>query len=251
MALAPSPSFIDTDPVVYRTFSPGEQNNMLLESCSERPEHPPTSTGIVTNSPRGPTNSSHPGTRKCSTLQTKLDSLPAELIDQILSYLVYPRGHLPGLTEAQSAYDFPAQSRSAIKAAEDLTQPADAPHWATNLFALYQTPHPLNALAASSRRCRQLVENYCAHLVRACNKSTFNLPFVQFDQYGPQCVYPDLSSIVYRRLWLQRAPRRCVYCSVVLECYPFRSVKTLLTTCRDCFYRLTLVGHFSDSAPDL
>lgn len=173
--------------------------------------------------------------------RSRFEALPSEVVDQILSYLVCPRGHLPGFTEAQSVHDFPAHSRSAIKAAEDLSMTVDPPHWATNLFALHLTPHPFNALAASSRFCRTIVESYCAHLVRACNKSAFNLPFAHFDRYGARCVYPDLSDIVYRRLWLQHAPRRCIYCCVVLEWYPFRTVKRILTTCANCFYRLTLV----------
>lgn len=179
--------------------------------------------------------------RPCSKPRSKLEALPVEIVNQILSYLTHPRAHLPGLTQAQSAHDFPAQTRSAIKAAEDLTQPGDIQHWATNLFSLHLLPHPFNALSVTSRRCRELVESYCSHLVRACNATAFNLPFAHLDQYGSQCVYPDLSSIVYRRLWLQHAPRKCVYCFVTMDCYPFARVRYLLTSCGNCFYRLTLV----------
>ncbi|USP74169.1 hypothetical protein yc1106_01443 [Curvularia clavata] len=53
----------------------------------------------------------------------------------------------------------------------------------------------------------------------------FNLPFALLDKYGPNCVYPDLSGIVYRRLWLQHAPRK---------------VNRLFTACEGCFYRQTM-----------
>lgn len=207
---------------------------MSLGLCSERPE------ATQSQGPRVMTHISQPGGQQPSTPRSKFENLPVELVNQVLSYLAYPRGHLPGLTQAQSEHDFPAAARRAIKATEDLTRAVESPHWATNLFDLYLMPHPFNALAASSRRCRQLVESHCAHLVRARNHSAFNLPFRQFDEHGPQSVYPDLSQIVYRRLWLQHAPRQCIYCCKVLENYPFRRVRNLLTTCADCFYRLTL-----------
>jgi hypothetical protein len=106
---------------------------------------------------------------------------------------------------------------------------------------LHLLSHPFNALSLTSRRCHELVENYCSHLVRACNGTMFNLPFAQLDKYGPKCVYPDMSGIVYRRLWLQHAPRRCINCWAVLDCYPFTRLKRLLTTCGNCFYRQSLV----------
>ncbi|KAL6703268.1 hypothetical protein ACN47E_010056 [Coniothyrium glycines] len=205
--------------------------------------HPEPRSGLANSTRRRTLDwaaSSRPAGQKCSIPPTTFEKLPVEIVDHILSYLTYPRAHLPGLTQAQSVHDFPVPMKSAIKAAEDLALPADRPHWATNLFSLHLLPHPLNALAATSRRCHELVESYCSHLVRACNRNAFNLPFAHLDRFGPQCVYPDLSRIVYRRLWLQLAPRRCVYCFAVLDCYPFARVKYLLTSCSDCFYRLTL-----------
>ncbi|KAF2856273.1 hypothetical protein T440DRAFT_503909 [Plenodomus tracheiphilus IPT5] len=170
--------------------------------------------------------------------QSKLEALPVEIVNQILTYLTHPRSHLPGLTEAQSAHDFPAATKYALKGTEDLTQPSAIPNWASDLFSLHQLSHPFNALSLTSRRCNELVESYCSHLVRSCNGTMFNLPFAQFDKHGS--VYPDLSSIVYRRLWLQHAPRTCVYCYAVLDCYPFPVVKRIMTACMSCFYRQTL-----------
>lgn len=181
--------------------------------------------------------------------QSKLEALPVEIFNQILTYLTHPRAHLPGFTEAQSAHDFPATAKYALKGSEDLTLPQEAPRWAANLFALHLLSHPLNALSLTSRRGHELVESYCSHLVRSCNRTMFNLPFAQFDRYGSQCVYPDLSGIVYRRLWLQHAPRTCVYCYAVLDCYPFTRVKRVMTACQDCFYRMTLVSQFLPPSP--
>jgi hypothetical protein len=178
--------------------------------------------------------------RHPSTL-SRFETLPAEIVDHILSYLVHPRSRLPGLTEAQSTHGFPHQLRRSIKDREDLTQPPDSNRWAADIFSLHQLPHPFNALSLTSTRCRQLVEGFCFHLVRACNGTMFNLPFAQLDKYGSKCVYPDMSGIVYRRLWLQHAPRKCVYCHAVLDCYPFPNIKRLVTCCGDCFYNQTLV----------
>ncbi|KAF1944536.1 hypothetical protein EJ02DRAFT_340767 [Clathrospora elynae] len=172
--------------------------------------------------------------------QSNLETLPVELFDKILSHLVHPRSRLPGLTEAQSSHEFPKELRTAIKDREDLTLPPDCDRWAADLFSLHLLSHPLNALSLTSRRCHQLVESYCSHLVRQCNSTMFNLPFALLDKYGSNCVYPDMSAIVYRRLWLQHAPRKCVYCHAVLDCYPFPLVKRLATACQDCFYRQTL-----------
>jgi hypothetical protein len=172
---------------------------------------------------------------------SKFETLPVEIVDQIFSYLVHPRSRLPGLTEAQSTHVFPKELRRSIKNQEDLTQPPDSNRWATDIFALHQLSHPFNALSLTSRRSRQLVEGFCFHLVRACNGTMFNLPFAQLDKYGSKCVYPDMSGIVYRRLWLQHAPRMCIYCYAVLDCYPFQNVKRLVTGCMDCFYNQALV----------
>lgn len=176
-----------------------------------------------------------------SAAQSKLETLPVEIVNQILSYFTHPRSRLPGLTEAQSAHDFPKEAKWDIKSKEDLTQPPDSDRWAADLFSWHLLSHPFLALSLTSKRCNQLVEAYCAHLVRSCNGTMFNLPFAQLDKYGSKCVHPDLSGIVYKRLWLQHAPRRCIYCSAVLDCYPFPLVKRVIAACEDCFYRQTLV----------
>jgi hypothetical protein len=181
----------------------------------------------VTASQRGPASP--------STFET----LPVEVVNQILSYLTHPRSRLPGLTEAQSAIEFSPRARSTIKKCEDLTTPADRDRWAVNIFNNHRNQHPFHSLSLTSKRCNALVESYCGHLVRACN--LFNLPFAQLDQYGPQSVWPDMSGIVYRRLWLQHAPRKCIYCCADIDFYPFPILKRLLTNCQNCFYRQTLV----------
>jgi hypothetical protein len=174
-----------------------------------------------------------------SAPQSSFEKLPVEVVNHILSYLTHPRSRLPGLTEAQSAWDFSPLARSVVKKEEDLTTPADGDRWAADLFKNHTNPHPFHTLSLTSKRCNELVESYCGHLVRTCNM--FNLPFAQFDKYGPKSVWPDLSGIVYRRLWLQHAPRKCIYCSAVMENYPFSVLKRLLTNCKACFYRQTLV----------
>jgi hypothetical protein len=168
---------------------------------------------------------------------SKLETLPVEIVDQILSYLVHPCCRLPGLTETQSRYNVSERQKRCIKDEEDLTQSPDSQRWAADIFSLHLLPHPLNALSRTSRRCKDFVEGYCSHLVRQCN--VFNLPFAQLDRYG--AVHPDMSHIVYRRLWLQHAPRRCIYCFAVLDTYPFPLVKRVITACEGCFYRQTLV----------
>ena len=178
--------------------------------------------------------------RRMPTL-SMFETLPVEIVDQILSYLVHPRCRLPGLTEAQSAHNTPEKLKRTIKDQEDLTHPPDGDRWATDIFSLHLFPHPFNALAKTSKRCYQQVEDYCSHLVRACNGTMFNLPFAQLDKYGVKCVHPDMSGIVYRRLWLQHAPRRCVYCHAVLDSYPFSQVHRVITACKGCFYRQALV----------
>jgi len=168
---------------------------------------------------------------------SKLETLPVEIVDQILSYLIHPCCRLPGLTETQSRYDVSEKQKRSIKDEEDLTQGADSHRWAADIFSLHVLPHPFNALSRTSRRCNEFVEGYCSHLVRQCN--IFNLPFAQLDRYG--AVHPDMSHIVYRRLWLQHAPRRCIYCFAALDTYPFPLVKRIITACEGCFYRQTLV----------
>lgn len=172
---------------------------------------------------------------------SRFEQLPQDVVSNILSYLTHPRSRLPGLTEAQS--ELPVEARRAITDREDLSAPPDTNRWAVNVFALSAERHPFLPLSSTSKRCNRFVEAYCGHLVRVYNGSMFNLPFALLDNknHGPTCVYPDMSGIVYRRLWLQSAPRRCIYCSVVLDTYPFRRVKRLIPSCDPCFYRQTLV----------
>jgi hypothetical protein len=172
--------------------------------------------------------------------QSNFDTLPVEVVHHILSYLTNPRSRLPGLSEAQSSREFCPKARLVVKQAEDLTIQADSDRWATDLFRNHTNQHPFQALSLASKRCHEFVESYCAHIVRACNK--FNLPFNHFDTYGPQSVWPDMRGIVYRRLWLQHAPRNCIYCYAPLDVYPFPLVRRLLTNCESCFYRQTLVS---------
>ncbi|KAJ4367270.1 hypothetical protein N0V83_006851 [Neocucurbitaria cava] len=98
--------------------------------------------------------------------QSKLETLPVEIVNQILSYFTHPRSRLPGLTEAQSAHDFPRQAKSDIKSKEDLTQPPDSDRWAADLFSWHLLSHPFHVLSLTSKRCNELVESYCSHLIR-------------------------------------------------------------------------------------
>ncbi|KAF3053079.1 hypothetical protein E8E11_003178 [Didymella keratinophila] len=123
--------------------------------------------------------------------KSPLESLPTEIVNQILSHLVHPRSRLPGLTEAQSAHDFPRPTKLEIKNREDLTTLPDSQRWAADIFDFQSLRHPFHALALTSKRLNALVESYCGHLVRTCNM--FNLPFAHFDKYG--AAYPDLSQI--------------------------------------------------------
>ncbi|KAF2032580.1 hypothetical protein EK21DRAFT_60673 [Setomelanomma holmii] len=181
---------------------------------------------------------SHTSSQQVPTSQNSLETLPVEIINQILSYLTHPRSRLPGLSETQSSHEFSRKAKLETKCREDLTTPADSNRWAADLFDWNSLQHPFHVLSLSSRRCHDFVEGYCAHLVRSCNM--FNLPFTQFDQLGPRSVWPDLSDIVYRRLWLQHAPRTCIYCYAVLDNYPFPLIKRVIAACEDCFYRQTL-----------
>ena len=190
-------------------------------------------------------SSYHATSQSGPALQSNLEKLPVEIVNHILSYLTHPRSRLPGLTEVQSSREFCGKARRHIKSQEDLTTPSDSDRWAADLFTVSFTQHPFNALSLTSRRCNDFVESYCGHIVRACNR--FNLPFAQFDKHGSTSVWPDLSAIVYRRLWLQHAPRTCIYCYAVIDQYPFPLLKRLITGCKDCFYRLTLVSFDSSN----
>jgi hypothetical protein len=177
--------------------------------------------------------------QKCPASLSSFETLPVEVVNHILSYLVHPRSRLPGLTEAQSSAKFSAEDRTNFKKCEDLTTPADSNRWAADIFQNHLNRHPFHTLSLTSRRCNELVESYSGHLVRSCN--LFNLPFAQFDRDGAGSVWPDMSGIVYRRLWLQHAPRKCIYCDAVMDLYPFPILKRLLSNCENCFYRQALV----------
>jgi len=168
-----------------------------------------------------------------------LETLPVEVVNHILSYLVHPRSRLPGLTERQSQYDVSMIEKSNFKAGEDKTAPPDADRHFANIFAWAEICHPFNALAATSKRCQDLVESYSAHLVKSCNR--FNLPFAHLERFGPDSVHPSLNQIVYRRLWLQTAPRYCVFCSASLSYYPHSPLMRPILTCESCFYAQTFV----------
>ncbi|KAF2018567.1 hypothetical protein BU24DRAFT_99721 [Aaosphaeria arxii CBS 175.79] len=169
-------------------------------------------------------------------LKRTLDQLPVEIINNILSYLVHPRSRLAGRTEALSAYDSPTDLKRAAREAynSDRARAPDVDRWAVDLFSWGSVHHPFNDLALASRRFHQLVENFCVHLVRANNR--FNLPFDLMDAHPQKKSYPDLSNIVYRRLWLQYAPRRCIYCNRLLSLYPHDPLFGLMIACLDCFY---------------
>ncbi|KAF2637087.1 hypothetical protein P280DRAFT_472606 [Massarina eburnea CBS 473.64] len=165
--------------------------------------------------------------------------MPVEVVNHVLSYLIHPRSSLGGLTERQSDHEVPRADQAQVRDKADLTKPADSGRAFENLFSWVEYKHPFLALAETSTRCRELVESYCAHLVKAWNK--FNLPFTQLEAYGQACVYPDMSNIVYRRLWLQTAPRVCVFCAAPLSNYPHKPSFGVLLACEDCFYAQTFV----------
>lgn len=176
---------------------------------------------------------------------SKLESLPPELIFHILSYLIHPSSRLPGLTETQSEHDFPlSKKKKALQAYHlDPTAPPDYPNPPHRVIQLMQWsgyPHPFNTLAATSHVLRDLVEIFCAHLVVKNNR--FNLPVLQVQQYGPQSVYPDMSGIVYRRLWLQYAPRHCFFCKRVTEVYPHWRNVSPVQACQECGQAQVLVS---------
>ncbi|ORY07785.1 hypothetical protein BCR34DRAFT_489165, partial [Clohesyomyces aquaticus] len=168
--------------------------------------------------------------------QSRFETMPMEIVDHILSYLVHPRSRLPGLSEWQSSRQCPDTSPEKKRAKDawykNKTAAPDLNRWAVDLFSWTELRHPFNTLALTSKRCRELVENFCSHLVRANN--TFNLPFPGAGTNSN--VYPDLSRIVYRRLYLQCAPRRCVFCDALISNYPHVRHIRLLNCCKDCFY---------------
>ncbi|KAF2120801.1 hypothetical protein BDV96DRAFT_671898 [Lophiotrema nucula] len=171
--------------------------------------------------------------------QSRLEAVPVELLNEILSYLVFPRSRLAGLTERLSSYDTPPEEKRVATEAysSKSASPPDTGRFAENLLT-WPHLHPLNALALTSSHLRKLVEDFCAHLVRTDN--IFNLPFALALKDGPGSVYPSLSNIVYRRLWLQSAPRYCVFCNRLVSSYPYCYNLGPLMTCGDCFYAQTL-----------
>jgi hypothetical protein len=112
--------------------------------------------------------------------------------------------------------------------------------WAVDLFSWDELCliHPFRTLALTSKRCRDLVEQFCSHLVRSNN--VFKLPFSKLGNNA--VVYPDLSGIVYRRLHLQCAPRLCVFCHMVLWTYPNHKNVPILPCCTDCYYAQVFVS---------
>lgn len=173
--------------------------------------------------------------------QSKLEQLPVEIHDIILSYLVYPRSRLPGLTERQSEHDYPEASRRAAKQAySDGAARPDTDRYAADLLQISRQKHPFNELASTSRRLRAVTERFCNRLAR--ESRLFNLPLLQAEEYGPAAVYPDLSGIVYRRLWLQHATRYCIYCNVWQSSYPHRVLKRVISACNSCFYAQVFVS---------
>jgi hypothetical protein len=176
------------------------------------------------------------------TSPSNLEQLPTEIIYVVLSHLVHPRSRLPGLTERQSDHDCPVEEKKAAKDAYHLSRnaPLDVDRFAENLFVWHNYQHPFNVLALTCRRLRDVTERFCAHLVKACNR--FNLLISQAEEHGPRAVYPSLNDIVFRRLWLQYAPRYCVFCNALLSSYPHRITQRVLVACQDCFYAQVYVS---------
>ena len=88
----------------------------------------------------------------------RLDELPVEVFNNILSFLVYPRSRLPGLTELQSQHDYDLADKRIAKDEYHLnpTVIPDRDRFGANLFARRRLCHPFNELASTSRRLRQL-----------------------------------------------------------------------------------------------
>ncbi|KAF2661444.1 hypothetical protein K491DRAFT_570663, partial [Lophiostoma macrostomum CBS 122681] len=163
--------------------------------------------------------------------QNQLEQLPVEVFNHILSFLVYPRSRLPGLTERQSHCDYTLPDKRVSKDAYHLnpTAPPDYDRFGMSVFDPKKARHPFHQLVCTSRHMKDLIETFCKHLVKLDNR--FNLLLADS---GP--VYPDLSAIVYRRLWLQYAPRYCIFCCLQLTQYPHPPESRPFLTCLDCFY---------------
>ena len=175
-------------------------------------------------------------------LMASLDTLPAELFNHILSYLIYPRSRLPGLTEWQSSRACPRVQRKAAQDAYFLnpTAPPDTPRFGDDIFSLEDLPHPFNALALTSRRLRDLTERYCVYLVQTYKVFNLPLPLAGIDRLAS--VHPRLDAIVFRRLWLQSAPRLCLYCGAACSVYPHAGGLPVFLPCRDCYDAQVLVS---------
>ncbi|KAF2274573.1 uncharacterized protein EI97DRAFT_102739 [Westerdykella ornata] len=167
---------------------------------------------------------------------SSIEQLPTEIAFIILSFLTHPRSRLPGLSERQSDHDYPMEKKTEARKAYYMSRlaPPDTDRFAVNLFQWRDHQHPFNVLAMTSRRMREHVERFCAHLVKIHGKA--NSPVTHAEHCKPATESPDPSGIVYRKLWLQYAPRLCVYCNVLLSEYPHRSVMRPISACRDCFY---------------
>src|SRR4051812_40101886 len=68
-----------------------------------------------------------------TSILSKFETLPVEIVDQILSYLIHPRCRLPGLTKAQSDHSIPEKLKRSIKDQEDLDQSPDGDRWAADI----------------------------------------------------------------------------------------------------------------------
>jgi hypothetical protein len=169
--------------------------------------------------------------------QSQLDQLPVEVFNHILSFLIHPRSRLPGLTELQSHCDYTLPDKRASKEGYHLnpTAPPDHDRFGINFFDSKRVRHPFNDLACTSKCLKDLTEDYCKHLVKLDNR--FNLLLA-----NTRPVFPDLSTIVYRRLWLQYAPRYCIFCCVLLSQYPhLEKPNSPVLRCSECFYAQTYV----------
>jgi hypothetical protein len=191
---------------------------------------------------------------RMSTPRNPFEKLPVEVVDQILSYLVHPRSRLPGLTERQSEHDFPKAEQRQIKDAEDLTTPPDTSRPYADVFSWARVCHPFNVLASTSKHCKWLVESYCRHLIKTCNIVNIPSELLEMPVSASSEVAVSIGSrnsqyklpqelIVYRRLWLQTAVRRCPFCAAVVSTFPHHMAPTAhLMVCEDCCYAQTLVS---------
>jgi hypothetical protein len=189
------------------------------------------------------------------------ETLPIEITNSILYCLLYPRSRLPGRTEWESDCNCPMPVRKAARRgyySSNHTALPDTGRFAEDLFAWdphgrrlsrdlypFNNCHPFNTLALTSRRMKEVVEEFCKHLVKINNR--FNIPFALLEEDGPSSMYPALTSIVWRRLLLQYAPRCCVFCGIMISYYPMQKAKwEPILTCLDCYYAQVYVSVHRD-----